>query len=313
MHIFETLAPIIILLAVGAALARWRFLGREFMSDLNRLVFYLALPSLIFMSVATAAKPADDTLTIIAVLSGATMVSAAVGGALARWVLRIPFAALGTFVQSAFRGNLMFVGVPILTYALAELPTAEREKAMATIFLAITPIMVLYNVLSVIALQASDTQSGRGGTSLMLRNIATNPLILACAVGLLFMHFGLPVPIFVGRSLDALGGAAVPVALLCVGGTLHSIELSGNRVTIIAAAVVKVFIGPVVAFAMARACGLNGTELQIIVVLVACPTATAAYIMARQMRGDDSLAAGSIALSTILAFVSLALALALTS
>ncbi len=313
MHIVETLAPILLLLTLGAALARWRFLGREFMTDLNRLVFYLALPSLIFMSVASAEEPADETLTLIGILAATTFLAAALGWAVARWALRLPGKVVGTFVQSAFRGNLLFVGLPILTYALADLSEAERGTAMATIFLAITPIMALFNVLSVIVLQASQHRLGGDSVRLMTRSIATNPLIIACAVGLVFMFGGWPVPVFVGRSLEALGGAAVPIALLCIGGSLQSIQLRGNRAAIVAAATVKVFVGPLIAGCLALLLGVTGTELRIVLVLAACPTAAAAYIMARQMSGDESLAAGSIALSTVLSVISLALALALTA
>ncbi len=312
MQIVETLAPILLLLLLGAALARGRFLGREFMVDLNRLVFYLALPSLIFMSIATADEPADDTVVLIGALTVTTFLVALVGWAVAVWVLRLPGVVIGTFVQGAFRGNLLFVGLPILTYALADLADPERERAMATIFLAITPIMALYNVLAVVALQASHHRLGRSSVVLMVVSMAKNPLIIACLVGLVFMAAAWPVPVFIGRSLQALGGAAVPVALLCIGGSLQSLQLIGNRRAIIGSAVIKVFAGPVIAYALGIWLGIVGVEMRILLVLAACPTAAAAFIMAKQMRGDESLAAGSIALSTVLSVVSLALALALS-
>jgi hypothetical protein len=282
------------------------------MVDLNRLVFYLALPSLIFMSIATADEPADDTVVLIGVLAATTFLVALLGWGLAAWVLRLPGPVVGTFVQSAFRGNLLFVGLPILTYALADLAGPERERAMATIFLAITPIMALYNVLAVVALQASHHRLGRASLALMVVSIAKNPLIIACLVGLVFMLAGWSVPVFVGRSLEALGGAAVPVALLCIGGSLHSLQLVGNRWAIMAAAMIKVFAGPLIAYALGRWLGIVGVELRILLVLAACPTAAAAFIMAKQMRGDESLAAGSIALSTLLSVVALAVALAVS-
>ncbi len=312
MQIIETLAPILLLLALGAALARGRFLGREFMVDLNRLVFYLALPSLIFMSIATADEPADDTLTLIGVLAATTFLAALLGWVVAVGVLRLPAVVVGTFVQSAFRGNLLFVGLPILTYALANLAGPEWDRAMATIFLAITPIMALYNVLAVVALQASHHRLGRGSLVLMGLSMAKNPLIIACLVGLVFMAAGWAVPVFIGRSLQALGGAAVPVALLCIGGSLQSLQLVGNRRAIIAAALVKVLAGPLIAYGLGLWLGIVGVEMRILLVLSACPTAAAAFIMAKQMRGDESLAAGSIALSTVLSIVSLAVALAVS-
>ena len=121
---------------------------------------------------------------------------------------------------------------------------------------------------------------------------------------------GLALPSFVHRALESLGAAAVPIALMCIGGSLATTPLRGRRLWIVTAALLKVVVLPVLVFFLAR---LGPAELRIALVLSSCPTAAAAFVMARQMGGDESLASGSIALSTLLSSISLAMSLSLTA
>jgi predicted permease len=308
MRIFDTLAPILILIALGAGLARWRFLGREFMADLNKLVFWIALPSLIFLSVAKARQPAAETVHLFGILIAVTLTVFVAGWITAR-ALRLPDASVGTLVQCAFRGNLLFIGLPVLSYSFSGLPEAERARIMATALLVIAPLTAIFNVLAVIALQASHHRFTASSLRLLAGSIARNPLILSCVAGALFGATGLPIPLFVDRTLDALGGAAVPVALLCIGGSLTSVSFQGRKHGIALAVAFKAAATPLLAFAICRLASITGADLRIVLVLAACPTAAAAYIMARQMNGDEALASGAIALSTVASAPALALAL----
>jgi predicted permease len=199
--------------------------------------------------------------------------------------------------------------VPVLAYDFAALPPEIRRETMTTALLVMTSMTALYNVLAVIVLKGSQHNLGADSLSLIARSVATNPLIIACVSGLLFPLFGWHLPVFASRTLETLGAAAVPVALLCIGGSLATISLRGRRTAIVAASVLKVFISPLVAWALCRAMGFSGSELRIAVVLAATPTAAASFVMAEKLGGDESLASGSIALSTILSAAPLAVAL----
>ncbi len=308
MRIFEILAPILILIALGAGLARARFLGREFMADLNKLTFWIALPSLIFLSVAKARQPATETLLLFSILFFTTLAAFFVSWVTAR-LMRLPNAAVGTLVQSAFRGNLLFIGLPVLAYAFADLPEIERSQMMATVLLVIAPLMAIFNVLAVVALQGCHHRFSIANLRPLSRSILRNPLIIACLAGLVFEVFQWPIPLAIDRSLEALGGAAVPIALLCIGGSLTSVSLSGSRVAIGVATAFKLLFTPLVAYAACRFAGVTDDHLRIVLVMAACPTAAAAYIMAKQMNGDEALASGSIALSTVLSGITLAVVL----
>ena len=306
MTIIETLAPLILLIALGAGLARIAFLGREFMGDLNKLAFWIALPALLFTSASHAEEPGAQTWTLLGVMVAGTLLICG-----AAWIaavaLRMPLPVRGTLMQSAFRGNLAYIGIPVLAYSLG-----RDARAMATAVVVMVLSMAFYNVLAVIVLQQPGRHAGGSDLLRVLKSIATNPLMLSGILGLAVSFSGVALPGFLDRALASLGGAAVPIALLCIGGSLATTPLRGRRSWITAAALLKIALLPALVFVLGRLAGLGPQEQRIALVLSACPTAAASFVMAKQMGGDEALASGSIALSTVLSALSLAAALGVT-
>jgi len=311
--IVDTLGPILLLIALGALLARWKFLGAQFQGDLNKLAFWVALPAMIFENVANAGTPGSQTWWLLASVYATTLV--VFGGTwIAVTLIGMPNAKRGSFVQVSYRGNLVYIGIPVLAYAFAGFSEAERSGHLATALLVMAPTTALYNVLAVIALQSGQgSQPALHTVKLIATSLMRNPLIIACAAGIVFAVAGIPLPRFAESSLKALGSAAVPVSLLCIGGALESMSLKGNHATITAASLVKVMICPLIGWAFATMLGLGPVEMQIALVLAASPTAAAAFIMARQMHGDAAFTSGGIALSTILSGISLSVVLWITA
>lgn len=303
MTIVETLAPLILLIILGAGLAHIKFLGREFMADLNKLAFWIALPALLFTSANHASEPGGQTWLLLGVLVMGTFLITAVAWGVS-FLLRMPASARGTLMQSAFRGNLAYIGIPVLAYSLG-----GDGRAMATAVIVMVLLMSLYNILAVIVLQQPNHHTGGADFARVFKGIATNPLMLAGLLGLALPFTGIVLPTFVDRALDSLGAAAVPIALLCIGGSLATTPLRGRMSWIVVAALLKVAVLPFFIFGLGRLCGLEPQELRIALVLSACPTAAASFVMVKQMGGDEALVSGSIALSTILSALSLAAAL----
>jgi predicted permease len=308
MVIIDTLAPLLLLIALGSALAHLRFLGSAFMADLNKLVFWVALPALIFVGVASIEHPAPRVGALIAVTFGSTFLVTALGWIASR-TLRLSASSTGSVMQAAFRGNLAYIAIPVLAYAFQALPSPARSEEMAIALLVMAPLMALFNVLAVVVLQGSQHRLTAASLPIVLRGIATNPLIIASLSGLLFPLLGWRLPLIVHRTLETLGAAAVPVALLCIGGSLATISLHGRRAAIVTAACLKVFVNPLIAGTLCWFAGITGSDLRIALVLCACPTAVASFLMAGKLGGDETLTSGAIALSTVLSAASLALAL----
>lgn len=304
--ILDTLLPLVLLIWLGAALARAGFLGRVFMGDLNRLAFWIALPALLFES-ADAAAPGDRRLMpLLGVLIGGTAIVAVLAAAAGR-LMGLAIAARATLVQATFRGNLAYIGIPVLAQSLGDDKAALARAVAVLVFLT-----AVYNVLAVLVLARADGAGGAGSLPRVLRSIAMNPLLIAGVLGIVLPAAGVVPPRFISRTLELLGAAAIPAALLCIGGSLATTSLKGSRGPIFVAALLKIVVLPAVVYGLARLAGLGPADLRTAVVFAACPTAAASFVMARQMGGDEPLASGAIAVSTALSAASVAAALAVT-
>jgi hypothetical protein len=305
-QILETLAPLALLIFLGSVLAHLRFLGETFIADLNKLAFWIALPALVFTSASGGSLASGRVGPIVAVLIGATLLITLLAWA-ASYALRMPTTARGTLAQSAFRGNLAYIGVPVLANSYG-----TNSPALAAGVVAMVLTMAVYNILAVVVLQASRPSVGGSERRRIVRSIATNPLLIAGLFGLIVPLLHVTLPLFLERTLQSLGAAAVPIALLCIGGSLVIVPLRGRHSWIVAAALLKIAVLPAFVYGLGRLAGFDATALRIALVFAACPTAAASFVMARQMGGDEALASGSIALSTLLSVLSLSAALWLT-
>ncbi len=311
-EILETLAPLALLIALGSALAHLKFLGATFIADLNKLAFWIALPALIFTSAAEGADAGAQTWRLLAVMIILTLLVSFLGWA-ASYALRLPSTSRGTFVQAAFRGNLAYIGLPVVANSFHALPGTAGPAIMTSAVIVIVLVMSFYNILAVVVLQASQHSVQKVSLRQITRSIATNPLMLSGLLGLVMPLLHLALPDFLQHSLQLLGTAAIPLALLCIGGSLVMVPLRGKLSAIIAGALMKTVLSPAIAYGLGYLAGLGREEMRICLVLSACPTAAAAFVMARQLGGDEALASGSIALSTLLSAISLAVALWLGS
>ena len=75
----------------------------------------------------------------------------------------------------------------------------------------------------------------------------------------------------------------------------------------------KLILMPVLAVALALPFGLSGPNLVIVVVCASVPASSSAYVLARQMGGDAPLLAQIITLQTILAAITMPIAIALVA
>jgi malonate transporter and related proteins len=143
------------------------------------------------------------------------------------------------------------------------------------------------------------------------RQIVTNPLILACLAGAVLNLTGIGPPPVLGEMLRLLGRAALPIGLLAVGAALDlEAARRAKRVSGLAS-LLKLAALPALAYGLGAAFGADGVALSVGVVFAAVPTATSAYILARQLGGDAALMANLCTLQTLLALVTLPLVLVL--
>ena len=309
LHVINTLTPVFLVIALGYVLAKKAIISESFLNELNRLIFKICLPALIVFSMATATELPEGTGIVIILLALATLAVIALSIPACR-LLKLPRVRVGTFVQASFRGNLAYVGIPIIVYALRDAPAEVMASTLAQTMFVFAPTMVIYNVISVLFLVGSSDATAGVSVKKCAIQIVKNPLIQASFAG--FTLYALPFE-FPHALLDTLkftGQIAAPASLICVGGSMAIVSMEGRYRSALVASLLKIAALPTITFLLAMAFGIEGHSRLILLVLSATPTAVASYVMAKELDGDEALAAGSIILSTALSVVSLAVVIA---
>lgn len=308
MFIINSIAPIFLLIAFGKLLQKSGFLPEAFFKGLNQLVFRFALPALLICSISTAELKAVTIGRLVAVLTVATLMTLATAWILAR-ILRLPPEKKGSFIQGSFRGNGAFIGLPVILYSIGSLD--PQVEPLATVILA--PLVVLFNILGVSVLlhygrKRRDTAKSM---STFFIQLVRNPLIIACLIGFVLNLSGWKLPLFLFRSMDALGRAALPMILISIGSSLTIDPLRGAASPSLIASLLKVAVAPVFGFLLAGLLDLDATERMITVLYLAAPTAGMSFVMAEVMDNDATLAGRIVALSTLLSAITLPIIIAI--
>lgn len=139
-----------------------------------------------------------------------------------------------------------------------------------------------------------------------------NPLIISSVIGLSLGAVGLSLPPVIGPVLDILAKAALPLGLVAVGAGLNFGTVAARGAAIATSAVLKLIAAPLLALAAVRTLGLDWLAAAIAVLYMALPPAPTSYILARRLGGDTELMAAIITVHTLLAAITVPLALALT-
>lgn len=296
--VFLALLPIVGLIGLGLALRRGRFLDDAFWSQAERLGYFILLPSLLFHGLATARLDALPVGALALTLVCATIASAALVMVL-RPLLRLD----GPAFTSVFQGSVRFNNYVGVTLA-AGLFGAEGIALAAVCNAAIVPTV---NVLCVLVFARHGTArvTGRG----LVKLVVTNPLVIGSLGGIAFQMLGLRMPPGIGPAMKALGAASLPLGLLCIGAALEFHSARRWVGPVASASAVKFLVMPAAAVMAASLTGLKGPALTTALIFQVLPTASSAYIMARQLGGDAPLMAGITAVQTVVAMVAIPLVL----
>lgn len=297
--ILGALVPIALLIGLGALLRRSGFLSAAFWPQAERLAYYLLLPALLIHSLATAHLDGVPVGGLAAVLVLSTVAAAAILVAM-RPLLAVDGAAFTSVFQGGVRFN-NYVGVS----AAAGLYGVQGVALAAVANAAIVPTV---NVLCVMVF-ARYGSAGRPTPVGLLRQVALNPLVIGSVGGILLQALKLGLPPGIEPLLRALGQASLPIGLLCVGAALDFGTARSWLQPVATASAVKFGLMPLATMLACLALGLRGPAAATALLFQALPTASSAYIMARQLGGDAALMAGITAVQTVLAALALPLVL----
>lgn len=310
MFIFNTLAPVFVLIAVGAFAYRRGLLDERTFHGINRLASWVALPALLFHGTATAnysGSGVGGVVTVTIAAAGSVTVLAAI----LAWRFKLAPLAAGTFVHVAMRANLSFIGLPVIFYIVASRPAPHNEALRTLAMLAFAPYLLFQNTAGILALLAGRHRPGAAMLRLLAKDVVTHPLLISIALGVAVGLSGRGLPVFLSRSLESVGAIAAPVALITIGASLMARSPKVAHGPALAASLLKVFLMPLIGWGLALSVGLNRDQMLVALVFLACPTGASSFSLVAEMNGDQPMASATIVASTVLAIIPLGLAIGL--
>lgn len=283
--------PVFSMLFLGALLRRLGQIDEPFIHTASGLVFNVCMPVMLFLAILHADLEMALQPALLGYFAVATVVCFLLAWGWALW--RVPQAERGVYVQGAFRGNNGIVGL-----ALATSLYGDYGLSLGGVLSGL--VILLYNSLAVLVLEVYNPNSKTSVWSVG-RGILRNPLILGVLAAIPFAWGEVRLPVWLTTSGEYLAQLTLPLALICIGGSLSLASLRASSGLALSASLMKMLWLPALATFGAWLCGFRQAELGILFLFFASPTAAASFVMARAVGANHRLAAAIIVITTLLA------------
>ncbi len=293
---FNSIAPIFVVVVLGAILKKIGFLKDGFLPVCDKFVFNICLPCLLFQDIASTDISESLNVNLILYCVAAITVTTFIPCVVVPLFIKDK-AKCGAFVQGVFRANSAILGITLAVNMFGDL-----GKSVTAMVLPFT--VVLFNVYSVIVMTIfapSDHKMAPKQLLLhILKSIVTNPLIVAIVLALLWQRVPAEIPTAVDKSLSYLADMSMPMALISLGASINMESLRGRIGLAVGASIGKTILVPLLVISVAALLGYRGVELVAVFTIFGTPAAVSSYIMAKQMKSDHELAGQILLVSTLM-------------
>lgn len=294
----ELIIPLFALIGAGYIFRKTGFVSSSFAGELNRLVFYTALPAMLFLETADLPEVTSDIALTAIIIPVSVVLTALVALSVSS---RLGPEQRGPFVQSTYRSNLAYLGLPIVSTLLG-------DEVLGIIAVAIAAGVIINSVTSIVVLRFFQEPSEGDSAAQRFADVFRNPLIISIILGLFASAISLPIPGVVADMLDLFARMSLPLILIVVGFRLSFQNLKGFLGTAIVSAFFKLIIMPALVWAMTTWVFPAGPLLSTaLVLLCTMPTAVVSQTFAGTFDADESLAAATVSMTTLLSGVTIPL------
>ncbi len=303
LDIFLSIAPIFLLIGLGQLLWRKGIPSVEFWNLNDKLVYWVLFPALLFYKTSTielsSSLISSYALVIIGGFGSAVLFSVSTS-----WLFKLDRPVASSVLQGSARHNT-FVAL-----AMAERLFGNQGLSLAALIAAILiPITNITVVSLMVTIIQGKSQKHIGRA--ILRDLSRNPILISVLIGLgvNLAKIG-EIPI-IHDITQILGGAALPVVLLCIGANIRLRAMQGATTPMLLSIGGKMLIFPGVILVLAYAIRLPELATMVAILVGSMPTASSSYTLARQMGGDAPLMAAIVTMQTGLAFITVPVTLSL--
>ena len=291
--------PIFMMMVVGWCLKKMKMVEEKSVAVMNKLVFKLFLPALLFMDLAKQDFAGMWDTTFVVFCAATTCISILVAMLLS--FLCKDKEDRGEFIQASYRSAAATLGIAFMTNIY------DNVSMVALMIIGSVPI---YNMIAVIILELTSPEN-KGAVSRAqlikktLQSIATNPIILSIIAGLLWSVLKLPQPVIFVKSVTYLGNVASPLALIVLGATFEFSELKEKILPIIAIVFNKLFLFCIIFLPLAIYLGFRDDKVVAALIMLGSATTSSSFIMAKNMGHKGVISSSAVMVTTLLSSFSL--------
>jgi len=290
----QVVAPVFVVALVGL------LVGARYDLDVRPLVvltFRVLMPALVYQALVDLSLDRGLVLRVgaVALIVHLTTLALALGWGRVRRLDRRSAAAVGLASMMANSGNL---GLPVALLAFGD---RGLELAVVNMVVGAT----LYATVGTVVASGS---AGSVGAS--LRAPLRTPMLWALLAALIVNWRGWVLPVVVATPVRSISTAAIPVALMVLGLQLRGVRLGEGWSEVTAAGVIRLLLGPLIAWGAAGLLGLGPMASDVLIVVSAMPTAVSATIWAAEFDDRPELVSTAVLGTSVASLLSLTALLA---
>ena len=292
---FNVVAPLFFMMVLGYFLKYIKMYDQHTLDIMNKVVFKVFLPVLLFYNVYTTdLGEALDLKLILYAASGVLILFFLLLLIVPRLEKENP--KRGVLIQGVFRSNFVIFGIPVAT-------SIYGEGNVGTTAMLIATIVPLFNVLAVISLEIfRDSQIN---VKKIAKGVITNPLIVAAVIGIIFLLIGIQLPTSVLSTVKDISKMATSLGLILLGASFSFSDVKKYLNETIIIVIVKLILVPAIMVPLSVFLGFRGIALLTLTIIYGAPTGVSTFQMAKQMDGDSDLAAQIIVFTSFFCIITM--------
>ena len=284
--------PIFLMMLLGMLFRKLGWMDEVFAAKMNKFVFLVPLPVLLFEQLATVDFSEVWDIKFILFCFVVTAISITISTLISLlWKDR---SVKGEFIQATYRSSAALLGIAFIQNIYG---TAGMAPLM------IIGSVPLYNIMAVVVLSVFKPGNNSFDKALVkktLKGIATNPIIIGIVAGFVWSALKLPMPLILHTTVSSIGATATPMGLMSMGATFEMKKATSKMKPTLVAVFMKLVGFCVVFLPMAALLGFRNEEMIAILVMLGSATTVSCFVMARNMGHEGTLSSGVIMMTTLL-------------
>ena len=284
--------PIFLMMLLGMLFRKLGWMDEGFAAKMNKFVFWVPLPVLLFEQLATVDFSEVWDIKFIIFCFVVTAISITISTLISLlWKDR---SVKGEFIQATYRSSAALLGIAFIQNIYG---TAGMAPLM------IIGSVPLYNIMAVVVLSVFKPGNNSFDKALVkktLKGIATNPIIIGIVAGFVWSALKLSMPSILHKTVSSIGATATPMGLMSMGATFELRKATSKMKPTIVAVFMKLVGFCAVFLPVAAVLGFRNEELIAILVMLGSATTVSSFVMARNMGHEGTLSSGVIMMTTLL-------------